>query len=682
MKKRLLIVGFVIFVSLMLLSSMSFANSEYTDWTETSKLPSKSGAYKLTNDVTITSSSSATVGAWSGSGTTVTVDLNGHTVKFSGSSAYYYVQNSGTLIIEDSVGTGVMTNAGATSNSYVIYVKGNCQINGGTIENTLSSGKALYVQNGDKKQAACTLNGGTILNSYDRGGRAVCVGSSATFTMNSGEIKSIAGNAQGDIPAVEGGTFKMTGGTIKVEATRTIETADGIVDAAGMAIQSNSETVEITGGTIQADGYALKTRYVVVNPEEGKMVNISAGKAILNPMSAPSSGKGNQLLGGNFDAPVLSKGIYPTNVELYGGTYTNNNVAMDVKSYLSGATVDDNGTVTCNHAETYEEGAVGATCTTEGKTADIICSNCKKTVTQGSEIEKLEHTYGEWVIDKEATCKEKGSKYKECSCGDKKTEELPVITHNYENGKCKVCGDIEKLPEPEIGDVDFIVPEDNVEGNNTSIGVEESETVKETLDTSLKADNKLNEKVEEARKNGETVKVEIKMEALEKDSVKDDEKQKILQTVKANQTVHQYFDISVLVTANQKELGKLTQLTKKMKFSMEISKDLIQEGRKFYIIKLHGDEVNRIEAVLNGTKLEFETDQFSTFALAYEDNEEEAKTEVPEKEETKTEISEVGEKDETPKTGVINIPGYVWLSLAGIALVGILTTKKSSKHTK
>ena len=45
----------------------------------------------------------------------------------------------------------------------------------------------------------------------------------------------------------------------------------------------------------------------------------------------------------------------------------------------------------------------------------------------------------------------------------------------------------------------------------------ESEAVKETLDTSLKVDTKLNEKVEEARKNGETVKVEIKMEALEKE---------------------------------------------------------------------------------------------------------------------------------------------------------------------
>lgn len=40
------------------------------------------------------------------------------------------------------------------------------------------------------------------------------------------------------------------------------------------------------------------------------------------------------------------------------------------------------------------------------------------------------------------------------------------------------------------------------------------------------------------------------------------------------------------------------------------------------------------------------------------------------------------EKDNTPKTGSINIPTYVWLTLAIIAVVGIATTKKPGKHVK
>lgn len=50
------------------------------------------------------------------------------------------------------------------------------------------------------------------------------------------------------------------------------------------------------------------------------------------------------------------------------------------------------------------------------------------------------------------------------------------------------------------------------------------------------------------------------------------------------------------------------------------------------------------------------------------------------------EASEVGEaqpeeKDETPKMGAINTT-YIWVTLAAIAIVGIATTKKVSKHSK
>lgn len=45
-------------------------------------------------------------------------------------------------------------------------------------------------------------------------------------------------------------------------------------------------------------------------------------------------------------------------------------------------------------------------------------------------------------------------------------------------------------------------------------------------------------------------------------------------------------------------------------------------------------------------------------------------------------IQQPEEKDNTPKTGAINIPSYVWISLAVIALVGIATTKKPGKHVK
>jgi len=230
-----------------------------------------------------------------------------------------------------------------------------------------------------------------------------------------------------------------------------------------------------------------------------------------------------------------------------------------------------------------------------------------------------------------------------------------------ENGKYIVSMPIE---------VDFVVPEDKTQNNN--IEIVESEKVKDTLDSSLKADKELNQKVEDAKQNGEAVKVEIKMEELEINNVKEEEKQIILQTVNANQKVHQYFDISVLVTSNQKELGKLEQLTDKIKFSLEILKDLIKEGRIFYILKIHKGEVKRIEGKLNGTNLEFETDEFSTFALAYEDIENSGCVEADKE---PSNIVNNGEKDETPKTGSINVPIYLYVLLAYVSLIGILIKK-------
>lgn len=39
------------------------------------------------------------------------------------------------------------------------------------------------------------------------------------------------------------------------------------------------------------------------------------------------------------------------------------------------------------------------------------------------------HTYGEWTIDKEATCVENGSKIRSCECGEVETEHIPAKGH-------------------------------------------------------------------------------------------------------------------------------------------------------------------------------------------------------------------------------------------------------------
>lgn len=264
---------------------------------------SKNINIKLEKDITITEK--VTIGAFSGSNNTVTLDLNGHAVKLNGSNAQFFIQKKGTLIIEDSVGTGLITNVEATAyNQYPIQITGNCEINGGTLENTLSNPKTIYIQNG----ATCTLNNGTIKNLYEKGGQAVKIGN-GTFIMNGGKVENKAAGSTGLASAIEGNKVIMTGGTI---------------EAAGTGITATGQSVEITGGTIKAGWFGVFSRYANIKPAEGKEINISAGKALMMAYSTPSSGKSNKIYGGNFDAPILletSYGYDKTNVEVYGGLF-------------------------------------------------------------------------------------------------------------------------------------------------------------------------------------------------------------------------------------------------------------------------------------------------------------------------------------------------------------------------
>ena len=50
------------------------------------------------------------------------------------------------------------------------------------------------------------------------------------------------------------------------------------------------------------------------------------------------------------------------------------------------------------------------------------------------------HTYGEWTTVIAATCTEKGSEKRACSCGAEETREVAVLDHEFVEGKCTLCG--------------------------------------------------------------------------------------------------------------------------------------------------------------------------------------------------------------------------------------------------
>ena len=77
----------------------------------------------------------------------------------------------------------------------------------------------------------------------------------------------------------------------------------------------------------------------------------------------------------------------------------------------------------CTHEHEYTEEVVAPTCTESGYT--IFTCECGQTH-NGLEVDALGHSFSEWIITKEATFEEKGSKERECSvCKEKEVDDVP-----------------------------------------------------------------------------------------------------------------------------------------------------------------------------------------------------------------------------------------------------------------
>lgn len=115
--------------------------------------------------------------------------------------------------------------------------------------------------------------------------------------------------------------------------------------------------------------------------------------------------------------------------------------------------------VACDHTELTLVDEVAATCTTTGVKAHYKCANdaCgklfdkntadKQEVTYASlTIAALGHNYGEWGVEKAATCTAEGKKARICErCADVEEASIPALGHNYgADGKCTLCGESKK----------------------------------------------------------------------------------------------------------------------------------------------------------------------------------------------------------------------------------------------
>lgn len=161
-------------------------------------------------------------------------------------------------------------------------------------------------------------------------------------------------------------------------------------------------------------------------------------------------------------------------------------------------------------------------------------------------------------------------------------------------------------------------------------------------------------------------------------TVAESEKNLVKQMLGANDVAGQYLDIRLFKQVEGEEPVQIFTLDGMLKISLPIPENLQKDGRKFFMVRIHDGKAEKIEGTVENGRLIFETDQFSTYTLAYVE-------EVKKPAETNSGTSPQGGaaasgEKEVPKTGDESLAALYGLmlcmSLAAACCAGLLTRRK------
>ena len=168
-----------------------------------------------------------------------------------------------------------------------------------------------------------------------------------------------------------------------------------------------------------------------------------------------------------------------------------------------------------------------------------------------------------------------------------------------------ICLDFEDKEEGTLDNA--TAPNDNYAGAALSNTVEEIKT------------SVLTEEDKEALKSGEDIKVWLDVDDITTTVSKTD-KDKVEASKPKGYSVGSYLNIDLFKKIGSDKEKKVSDVPNgKVKVEISIPVELQKKGRTFKVVRLHNDAATVLSTTLNGMKLTFETDQFSTYALVYSD---------------------------------------------------------------
>lgn len=540
---------------------------------------------------------------------TVVLDLNGYTLSGKNNDenvSTNLITNNGNLTIKDTSSnkTGKITlddtKVKLKKWAYGIHTINNCgvlTVNSGIIENTGGTDVPYAIDNNSTvRNVKVTVNGGKIVS------KVLGIRAFANSTTKTNEIIINGGNVTGGSSGIwvqqpnanaDKATLTINGGTVIGEKY------NGAYADINNSVAGEAVTFNITGGKIEnnsATGGTLSFLPCSGNLLDNVKINLNiTGGEIIN-----KNAEGNAL----FDI-----GYIPTNtsnVTVKGGTFSSNVENYIDKNVVICKDVGNAYIVGKEHTIKVEDvdGGDVTVSTTKAIVGETITINVKEQ--DGYKLVKL--TY---VPIGETT----------------ETNLTSTIAFTMPNKDIEIIAEFEKVTQ-------------KVEATNQ---VEDAEKVEEvlsnTLEDVIKEDTKL---AEEIKNKNIVVKVEIedkKVNNEEKELIKKELKEELKEDI----DIVKYIDITIAVkdVESGDKLGELSKIKESIKFTVDLPTDLpeVEEGftRIYYIVRNHNGKVEILDTELSkdGKELQFSSDLFSTYAIAYKDIENVNST-----------------KDETPKTGI------------------------------
>ncbi|MGJ0711003.1 Ig-like domain-containing protein [[Clostridium] innocuum] len=516
--------------------------------------------------------------------------------------------------------------------SHTIYNKGVLTIDGtaGTVDNVTHAKAAL------DNDGVAILNSGNFIRSKENGINSTTSGGNSFYTIrNHGDMTinssvSVSQNGRyssmiengwqngkenktgtASLMEINGGTFSGGLNTIKNDDYGELTINGGSFSNTVQAALLNWNIATINGGEFTSDGNAILNGKLDDVMDKGQLVIHDGTFKSENSSIAPMNGSFEKfgsvsITGGLFSSdPSLNKGHVAEGYKVFLGQKGYAVIPLATSIELSKKNI------------TLEVG------TSEILVATLSPDESKtETVEWSSSDEKIAS-----VKDGKVTAKVPGK------------VTIIATTEGGLTANCEVT--VTKPVAVETPSIDTSKPTDEIK-----VGVNDEKAeqlLKDVTDQIIAGSSEFTDAdtanaVIEAAKAGKTVTVVADVQKANSGNaqVQADAKkiQKELEALTAESnntaTVAMYLDLSVLIKADDIELGNITNLSTPMKFTVVVPENLLAEGREFYILRVHNGAVNKIVPERNKNILTFGTDRFSTYAVVYEDKKVEDNGTTPE----------------------------------------------------